>query len=187
MPGTEEREMSIHLAPERAKVSTIVTALFADRASSELGWDAAIARGYKPSTISAVVSEETHRKLLSVEAPPPPREEFKGAALGGAIGTPVGALAAVLIAVGSVLLLPGLGIVLAGPIIAAYAGAGAGGAVIGGIIGAMAGAELAENRVKMIEEHVKRGGYVLTVQAQSPLEADALEADWKKCATEVIR
>jgi hypothetical protein len=128
-----------------------------------------------------------NRKLLSGEPPPPPREEFKGAAVGGAIGTPVGALAAVLIAVGSVLLLPGVGLVLAGPIIAAYAGAGAGGAVIGGIIGAMAGADIAENRVKRIEDHVKNGGFVLTVAATTTSEADAIETDWKKCATEVIR
>ncbi|MEK7469649.1 MAG: hypothetical protein AAB074_19925 [Planctomycetota bacterium] len=179
--------MSIHLAPERRKVSAIVTALFADRVSAEHGWNAALARGYKPSDISAVLSPETHKKLVSGETPAPEDTEFKGAGLGGAIGTPVGALAAVLIAVGSVLLLPGAGLVLAGPIIAAYAGAGAGGAIVGGIIGAMVGAEIEENRVKQIEEHVKRGGFVLTVRAQSIPEADAIETDWKKFAVDVIR
>ncbi|KAF0243532.1 MAG: hypothetical protein FD180_3316 [Planctomycetota bacterium] len=177
--------MSNPLAPERRKVSTIVTALFPDRASAELGWDVAIARGYKPSDISAVLSPETHKKVVSDEAPP--AGDFKGAGLGGAIGTPVGALAAVLIAVGSVLVLPGVGLVLAGPIIAAYAGAGAGGAIVGGIIGAMIGAEIEEHRVKMIEEHVKRGGFVLTVRAQSLPDADAIETDWKQVAAEVIR
>ena len=62
--------MSIHLAPDRVKVSTIVTALFADRACAERGWEAVTALGYKRADISAVVSHETHKKLFATDPPP---------------------------------------------------------------------------------------------------------------------
>ena len=48
-------------------------------------------------------------------------------------------------AVGSTIAVPGLGLVVAGPIAAALAGAGAG-AAAGGLIGAMVGAGIPEDR-----------------------------------------
>lgn len=178
--------MSIHLAPDRSRLSTIVTALFPDRPSAERGWDAVIARGYKASDINAVVSQDTHKTLLAVETKPTGDKALEGAGVGGAIGLSAGAMTAVLIAVGSALLLPGVGLVLAGPIVAGMAGAGVGGA-IGVVIGAMVGADIPEKHVKLIEEHVKRGGFVLTVHARSIPDANAIELDWKKLASEVIR
>lgn len=46
----------------------------------------------------------------------------EGAGIGGAIGGTVGAIAAAVAAVGTTLLLPGLGSVIAGPLAAALAG-----------------------------------------------------------------
>jgi hypothetical protein len=178
--------MSIHLAPERSRLSTIVTAVFADRASAERGWEAVIARGYKPSDISAIVSQDTHNTLLGVKTPPNTEKALEGAGVGGAIGMSAGALTAVLVAVGSALLLPGVGLVLAGPIVAGLAGAGAGGAV-GAILGSIVGADVPADRVKGVADHVKRGGFVLTVHARSIPDANAIELDWKKAAVEVIR
>ncbi len=56
----------------------------------------------------------------------------EGAGVGGAIGGTVGAIAAAIAAIGTSLVLPGLGLVIAGPIAAALAGAGAGAGAAGG-------------------------------------------------------
>jgi hypothetical protein len=51
----------------------------------------------------------------------------EGLGVGGAVGRGVGAALAAIFAVGSTIVVPGLGLVVAGPIAAALAGAAAGG------------------------------------------------------------
>ena len=74
----------------------------------------------------------------------------EGAAIGGAIGGTIGAIAAAIAAVGNSIALPGLSLVIAGPIAAGLAGAGAG-AASGGLIGALVGWNMPEERVKKYE------------------------------------
>ena len=75
--------------------------------------------------------------------------------------------------------LPGVGLVVAGPIAAALAGAGAGGAT-GGLIGALIGAGIPEERVKDYEEGIKNGGIMMGVTPRTPEDAAYFEEDWKK-------
>ena len=80
----------------------------------------------------------------------------EGAGIGGAIGGSLGAIAAAIAAVGTTIALPGLGLVIAGPLAAAIAGAGAG-AATGGIVGALIGWGIPEERVKQYDEgHPRR-------------------------------
>ena len=97
----------------------------------------------------------------------------KGAAIGGGIGA---ALAAIF-AVGTSVVIPGLGLVVAGPIAAALAGAGAGGAT-GGIIGALIGAGIPEDRVKDYERGINEGGIVIGTKYRDPDHARELEKDY---------
>ena len=69
-------------------------------------------------------------------------------------------------AVGTTLVLPGVGLVVAGPLAAALAGAGAGG-ITGGLIGALIGAGIPEERVKHYEEGIKNGGILMGVTPRS--------------------
>lgn len=175
---------SLPMSPPVVLISTIVTGIFPDRASADRAWDAAIARGYKSTDLSVAVSDEFHKKHFIVQRQPSENKALEGAAIGGAIGTTAGALAVVL-AVGASILLPGLGIVIAGPIVAAFAAAGAGGAV-GGLIGGLAGLEIPEKHVKLIEDHVKNGNVILTLKARSAADAEAIRKDWKAWAVEVL-
>jgi hypothetical protein len=52
---------------------------------------------------------------------------MESAGVGGAIGVTAGAIIAALAAIGTSIAIPGLGVVIAGPIATALAGAGAGG------------------------------------------------------------
>ena len=102
----------------------------------------------------------------------------EGAGIGGAIGGTIGAIAAAIAAVGTSIALPGLGLVIAGPIAAAVAGAGAG-AASGGVIGALVGWNMPEERVKKYDEGMKKGGILMGIRTRDDADAEHLENAWK--------
>jgi len=95
-----------------------------------------------------------------------------------AVGAGVVAGAAVA-AVGSNLVIPGLGLVVAGPLAAALAGAGAG-AATGGIVGALVGWNIPEERVKTYDEAIRKGGILMGVRPRSDDDAAYVEKSWKE-------
>ena len=101
----------------------------------------------------------------------------KGAGVGGAIGGTIGAIAAAVAAVGTSLVIPGLGLVVAGPLAAALAGGGAG-AAGGGLIGALVGWGIPEERVKHYEAGIKEGGILMGVTPRSDADAHHFEEAW---------
>jgi hypothetical protein len=108
-----------------------------------------------------------------------------GAGVGSAIGGAVGALAAVLASVGTALVLPGVGLVVAGPIAAALAGGGAG-AATGGLIGALVGRGMPADRLKYYEAGVKSGAILLGVKARSAADADVFAREWTQYEGEYV-
>ncbi|MDM0032208.1 hypothetical protein QTI33_08685 [Variovorax sp. J22P271] len=106
----------------------LVTGLFPDRASAESAYGATQARGYSKDDVNLVMSDETRTRHFSDEVGVETElgnKAAKGAGVGGAIGGTVGAAIAAIAALGTNLVLPGLGLVIAGPLAAAAAGAGA--------------------------------------------------------------
>lgn len=153
------------------KKPALVTGLFKNRVAAESAVDAILKRGYAREDISVLMSDATRTKEFAVQAK---SHAADGAGIGGALGTAVGAVLAAIAAVGSTILLPGLNLVIAGPIAAALAGAGAG-AVTGGVIGALVGAGIPEYRAKVYETGLREGGILIGVEARSDEEVDVLE------------
>jgi hypothetical protein len=159
----------------------MVTGLFPDRESAERAYGAITERGYGQDDINLVMSEETRKKRFSVDDRETElgNKALEGAGTGAAVGGTVGATLAAIAAIGTTLALPGLGLVIAGPLAAALAGAGAGGAT-GGLVGALIGAGISEERVKDYEEGIKKGGIVMGVTPRTPEDAAYFEEDWRK-------
>src|SRR4029453_12406512 len=137
----------------------MVTGLFRDRDSAEQAYRSVTDRGYSRDDVNLVMSDETRRLHFGPEGE---RTELgskaaEGAGIGGAIGGTLGAIAAAVAAVGTSVAIPGLGLVVAGPVAAALAGAGAG-AATGGLVGALIGWGIPEERVQRYEQGVKEGG-----------------------------
>src|SRR3982750_1015995 len=132
----------------------LVTGLFKTRVAAEAAVDAILKRGYTRDDISVLMSDATKNKEFAVETR---THAADGAGIGGAVGGAVGAVLAAIVAVGTSIALPGIGLVIAGPIAAALAGAGAGGAT-GGIIGALIGAGIPEYGAKVYEAGIRGGG-----------------------------
>ena len=160
----------------------LVTGLFPDRNSAEAAYSAAEARGYTADDMNLAMSDDTRRSHFSGTSAGKETElgnkAAEGAGIGGAIGGTIGAIAAAVAAVGTTIALPGLGLVIAGPLAAAIAGAGAG-AASGGLIGALVGWNMPEERVKEYEEGMKKGGILMGLRTRDDADAEHLENAWK--------
>lgn len=161
----------------------LVTGLFKNRLATEAAVDAIMKRGYTRDDISVMMSDSTRSKEFALQTR---THAADGAGIGGAVGGVVGAVLAAIVAVGSTIVLPGLSLVIAGPIAAALAGAGAGGAT-GGVIGALIGAGIPEYRAKVYEAGLITGGILMGVEAKSDEEVDKLEELLEAIGAEHVR
>jgi hypothetical protein len=159
--------------------SNMVTGLFRDRDTAEKAYQSVSERGYDKGDVNLAMSDETRKKYFSTGTDTELGSKAgEGAGVGGAIGGTIGAIAAAIAAVGTSLVIPGLGLVIAGPVAAALAGAGAGG-VTGGLIGALVGWGIPEERVKHYEAGIKEGGILMGVKPKNEADAAYFEQEWK--------
>ncbi|HPU52389.1 MAG TPA: hypothetical protein PK359_12595 [Burkholderiaceae bacterium] len=166
-----------------AERNRVMTGLFPDRDSAERAYQGVIDRGYSSNDVNLVMSDETRKRHFSSDTAPGTTTELgskaaEGAGIGAGIGGTVGAIAAAVAAVGTSIALPGLGLVIAGPVAAALAGAGAGGAA-GGLIGALIGWGIPEERVKRYESGIQEGGILMGVHPRSDEDAEYLAKHWQ--------
>lgn len=129
--------------------------------------------GFSNEEISLLVTDVAKKKHFAIDQG---TKAAEGAGIGSAIGGALGALVAGL-TVAAGLILPGLGALVAGPLIAALAGAGVGGAA-GGLIGGLVGAGFSETEAKLIENELKDGNIVIGVLHE--------ESDRVKLARDVL-
>jgi hypothetical protein len=158
--------------------SNMVTGMFNDRQSVEDAYNNLHESGYSKDDINLVMSDETKKRLFTKGESEIGNKALEGAGTGSAIGVAVGAAAGAIAAIGSSIIIPGLGLVIAGPLAAALAGAGAG-SVAGGLIGALIGAGIPEERARLYESGVKDGKIVMGVKVRNEEDAKKFESDWK--------
>ncbi len=156
----------------------MLTGMFTDRESTENAYNALHERGYTKDDINLVMSDETRKKHFSDEESEIGTKAAEGAGAGSAIGGTIGAIAGVIAAIGTSLVIPGLGLIVAGPLAAGLAGAGAGG-ITGGLIGALVGSGIPEDRAKIYESGVKDGHVVMGVHPKNDEDAEYLEQNWR--------
>ena len=167
--------------------SKMLTGLFRDRDSAERAYQSVMQRGYASSDVNLVMSDETRRRHFAptVERTTLGTKAAEGAGIGGAVGGTLGAVAAAIAAVGTSVAIPGLGLVVAGPLAAALAGAGAG-AATGGFIGALIGWGIPEERVLRYESGIQKGGILLGVNPRSAEDAQHFEKTWRDFQAEDV-
>jgi hypothetical protein len=151
--------------------------------AAEAAVDALLKRGYSRDEISVLMSDATRSKEFALQTR---SHAADGAGIGGAVGGAVGAVLAAIAAVGSTIFLPGINLVIAGPIAAALAGAGAGGAT-GGLIGGLIGAGIPEYRAKVYDAGLRGGGILLGVEARSDEDVEKLEELLEAVGAEHVR
>jgi hypothetical protein len=159
----------------------VLTGMFNDRESSEGAYKSLRDRGYSDDDINVMMSDDTRNKWYSDGAHTDTElgnKMAEGASLGAVTGGTLGALVGGIAALGTNLVLPGLGLIVWGPIAAALTGAGVGGAA-GTLTGALIGWGIPEERAHEYEEGIKNGGAVIGVRPRSKDDADYFENDWR--------
>jgi hypothetical protein len=157
----------------------MVTGVFKDKESADRAIMALESHGYTKNEINVIMSDATRDRFFKgsdYNMPDVENKALKGAGAGSAIGLTLGAIIGGIAAVGSVLV-PGVGIIVAGPIAAALAGAGAG-SVAGGLIGALVGWGIPEAKAKKYESDIKEGKIIVGFHPRSDQDAKLVESEW---------
>jgi len=158
-----------------------VHGLFKDRESAENAYRSLAERGYGKDDINVMMSDDTRKKYYPEGADTDSEvgsKAMEGLGAGSAIGGTVGAVLAAIAAIGTSVALPGIGLVVAGPLAAALAGAGAGG-LTGGLIGALVGSGIPEEHAARYDEGVRKGGIYMGVNAREDADAEYFETEWR--------
>lgn len=163
----------------------MMTGMFRDRTSAERAYNSLHARGYSKDDVNVIMSDDTRKKHFSDADTDLGNKALEGAGAGSAIGGTLGAIVGALAALGTSVALPGLGLIIAGPLAAGLAGAGAGG-LTGGLLGALVGSGIPEDRAKVYESGVKEGGIVMGVTPRNDEDATYFENEWRNSNGEHI-
>ncbi|AQP99181.1 hypothetical protein B0W48_04780 [Pseudoalteromonas aliena] len=143
-------------------MSSVITGLFENASQATLAIYRLEALGINEADISIVANNSYAKDDFAVD-------EGTKAAEGGLIGAASGGVLAAIIggftAVGSVAT-GGAGLLVAGPLVAAFAAGGAG-AAIGGTFGAAIGALIPEHEIKFYEDAIEKGSILIGVKYNS--------------------
>jgi hypothetical protein len=167
--------------------SRMMTGMFRDRESAERAYNSLSSRGYSKDDVNLVMSDDTRKRHFGDKTADSDLGDkaLEGAGAGSAIGGTLGAIVGAVAAIGTSVALPGLGLIIAGPLAAGLAGAGAGG-LTGGLLGALVGSGIPEDRAKEYESGVKEGGIVMGVTPRNDEDATYLENEWRNSRGESI-
>jgi len=163
----------------RASQGGMLTGMFRDRESTEKAYSSLKSRGYNDDDVNLMMSDKTRDSWFADGADTElGSKAMEGAGTGSAIGGTLGAIIGGIAAIGTSVALPGLGLIIAGPIAAALAGAGAGG-LTGGLVGALVGSGIPEDRAQIYESGINEGGAVVGVTPRNQEDADYFENEFR--------
>ena len=146
---------------------THVSGIFDSKAEAEAAVSRLLNTGFNKDDLSLIVSDNAHHTLFPHPVDNENERTLKGGAAGALIGGALGALVAALTLVG-VIVVPGSGLLVAGPLMAAFSGAGAG-AAIGGLSGALISAGFAVDVAKKYEEEIRHGKAIIVVHTSGEM------------------
>ncbi|WP_317132491.1 hypothetical protein [Hymenobacter baengnokdamensis] len=154
--------------------------IFRDRSSAEKAYQSLHERGYGKDDVNLLMSDDTRKKHFGNDSTHTELGDkaMEGAGVGSAIGGTAGAIIGAIAAIGTSVALPGLGLIIAGPLAAALAGAGAGG-LTGGLVGALVGSGIPEEHAAEYEQGIKNGGIVMGVKPRNAEDAKYFEEQFK--------
>lgn len=145
-------------------LNSVLTGSFFTKETAEKAFQAALDVGYLQNEIDVIMTEPTMKKFYENDLQKlSPLSTSSKATQGGVIGGVTGGMIGLLAILGANLLVPGLGLVIAGPL---------SGAVAGTLMGTLVALELSEIQAQEYEEKLKKGAIILSVKQkfQSNLE-----------------
>ena len=167
--------------------SPMITGSFRDREAADRAYSSLLSKGYTEKDIHVIMSADTRKKFYGEDIKiDHGHKALSGAGVGGAVGGAVGATLVGILAAAAAVTIPGLGLVIVGPLAGALAG-GAAGAAAGGLVGSLVGAGIPEERAKVYEKDLKDGAIVLGVNARHDDDAAYFENEWRTSGQHIHR
>jgi hypothetical protein len=165
-----------------------LTGVFTDRSSAEHAYDVLKGLGYSEDDINVLMSDEARVRYF-------PAPGFKGRVvgddlssgpgLGGIIGAGTGGALGAILAAAASLAIPGVGVVVAGPLAAVLTGAALGG-LSGGLLGSLVGVGMPEERAKFYEDKINKGNILIAVNPRSDEDEKRIIQEWRNVSGEII-
>src|SRR5215510_1330602 len=159
-----------------------LTALFKKREDADSAYEWLLKNGYNSSDVHLLMSEETRQKYHYAEATEPETTEedaIVGLETGAAIGGGLGAALGIVAGGGAAVIIPGMGLAVAGPL------AGAGG-MVGGALGALYGLSVPEEEAHELEQKIREGSILISARPLSDEDAELIESAWRERGGELV-
>lgn len=163
-----------------------LTALFKNREDADSAYEWLLKNGYNSEDIHLLMSEETRQKYHYTEAAEPEttgEDAVAGLEAGAVVGGGLGAMLGIVAGVGAAVIIPGLGLAVAGPLAASLAGAGG---LVGGALGALYGSSIPEEEARKLEQKIREGSILISVYPHSDENAAQIEYEWRERGGEMI-
>ena len=165
-----------------------LTGVFTDRNSAERAYHHLMEMGYSEEEVTILMSDEA--RIRYFPAPGLKGEVVgdtlrEGPGLGAVVGATAGTTLGAIIGAAVSLALPGVGLIIAGPLAATLTGAALGG-LSGGLLGSLLGIGIPEQRAKRYEEQIKAGNILIGVNPHSESEEQRITEEWRGVGVEVI-
>lgn len=167
-------------ARKESEDSRYMSGIFYSREDAENAYNSLRERGYEKDDINVMMTDQTRDNWYSDDEHVEIEEGSKaleGTGVGSAVGGTLGAIIGGIAAIGTNVWLPGVGLVVAGPLVAALTGAGAGG-LTGGLVGALVGAGMTEKQATLYEEGLKKDSVVFAVEPRNDDDAEYIKSKW---------
>src|SRR5262245_31839357 len=164
----------------------VLTALFKNREDADSAYEWLLKNGYNSSDIHLLMSEETRQKYHyaeAVELETTEENSIVGLEAGVAVGGGLGAALGIVAAVGAAVIIPGMGLAVAGPLAASLAGAGG---LVGGALGALYGSSVPEEEAHKPEHKVREGSVLISARPHSDEDAELIEKAWRDRGGEMV-
>ncbi|HEX9004768.1 MAG TPA: hypothetical protein VGB07_32950 [Blastocatellia bacterium] len=177
-----EATQKVEAKPSESTTIVPQLGLFDAPKPAEQAYDLLLEMGYGHDEISVVMSNETQGQFqagnpvaAASEGTEVPNASAKVLGGAGAMAA-AGAASGIIAGIGAAIVVPGLGLLVAGPLAAL-------GASLGAAVGALYGipfAAMAENEVANYEAKVRDGQVLLSVEPRSPEDREKIQRGWDR-------
>jgi len=178
--------MATNYSTAKAVEPSALTALFNKREGADSAYEWLLKNGYNSNDIHLLMSEETRQKYHyaeEVEAEATEKNAIHGLEAGVAFGGGLGAALGIVAAVGASVIIPGMGLAVAGPLAGLLAGAGG---MVGGALGALYGSSVPEEEAHELEQKIREGSILISVLPHSDEDAELIESSWRERGGEMV-
>jgi hypothetical protein len=164
-----------------------LTALFKTREDADSAYEWLLKNGYTSDDIHLLMSEETRRQYHYTEPSEPAttdEDAVAGLETGAVFGSGLGATLGAVAGVGAAVIIPGLGLAVAGPLAASLAGAGG---LLGVVLGALFGSSLPEEDARELEQQIREGSILISVHPHDAESAAQIKDEWRNRGGEFVQ